>query len=50
MKLVSEKCWSIVSKDDSFLYYEITDRGEEIGYFSYSFDNIRILILRGNLV
>ncbi|KOA21563.1 hypothetical protein CLHOM_00220 [Clostridium homopropionicum DSM 5847] len=40
MKLISEKGWSIVPKDDSFLYHEISDRGEEIGYFSYSFDNI----------
>lgn len=41
MELVSKKGWSIVNKDDSFLYYEMTDRGEDIGYFSYSFGNIK---------
>lgn len=40
MKLVSKKGWSIVPKRDSFLYYEMTDKGEDIGYFSYSFSSI----------
>lgn len=40
MRLISKNGWSIVPKGNSFLYYEMGDRGEEIGYFRYSFDNI----------
>ncbi|WP_207640903.1 hypothetical protein [Clostridium lundense] len=39
MKLISEQGWSIVPQDNSFLYYEMGDRGKEIGYFRYSFHN-----------
>ena len=40
MKLVSKYGWSIVPKDNSFLYYEMNYKGDEIGYFRYTFDNI----------
>lgn len=39
MRLVSKNGWSIVPQDNAFLYYEMNDRGNEIGYFRYSFDN-----------
>lgn len=40
MKLISQKGWSIVPKDNSFLYYEMNDRGEDIGYFRYSLGRV----------
>jgi len=40
MKLVSKDGWAIVPQDNSFLYYEMNSKGDEIGYFRYSFDNI----------
>lgn len=40
MRLVFQNGWSIVPKDNSFLYHEMDEKGKEIGYFRYSFDNI----------
>ncbi|MFT8349138.1 hypothetical protein [Clostridium saccharoperbutylacetonicum] len=39
MKLISKYGWSIVPQGNSFLYYEMNSKGEEIGYFRYSFEN-----------
>lgn len=44
MKLISIDGWSIVPEVNGFLYYEMNDRGDEIGYFRYSFDNIIVEI------
>lgn len=40
MRLISKHGWSIVPEDNSFSYYEMGDKGAEIGYFRYSFNNI----------
>ncbi|GAA0716417.1 hypothetical protein GCM10008905_00830 [Clostridium malenominatum] len=40
MKLISKYGWSIVPEDNSFLYYDMNNGGEQIGYFKCLFDNI----------
>ncbi|SFD05215.1 hypothetical protein [Clostridium uliginosum] len=56
MKLISKYGWSIVPQDNSFLYYEMNSKGQEIGYFLdilliiVLLRLIRILILNANMV